>query len=242
MSGSVTEFEFLSAAAALGVSLPSGAFAAFERYFEELVRANERTNLTRIVARDEVFAKHFLDSLACLPMLGEGTRTLVDVGSGAGLPGLVVAIARPDVAVTLIESAARKAEFLERVVEALGLASAVVVTGRAEEAGRDAGHRERHDVAVARALSRTSVLAEYLLPLVRVGGRMLALKGTDPTIEVAEAAFGEFGGRLATIERVEVPCVEGERHLVVVDKVATTPERYPRRPGVPEKRPVTASP
>lgn len=239
----MTPTEFTTAAASLGATIDAEALGRFERYHELLERANATTNLTRITGRDEVFAKHFLDSLSCLAVLeGDEDRSVVDVGSGAGLPGLAIAIVRPTWRVVLVESAERKAAFLRETAVDLGLANVSVATARAEDVGRDPEHRESYDVAVARAVARTSVLAEYLLPLVRIGGFVVAMKGTDPADELAETDLAAFGGGAGEVRPVAVPHVEGERHLVVVDKTAPTPDRYPRRPGVPAKRPVTRTP
>lgn len=242
----MTAEDFITAARSLGVVVDDAALERFERYHAALERANESTNLTRITGRDEVFGKHFLDSLACLTVLEDDSAgaglSLVDVGTGAGLPGIAIGIVRPTWNVTLVEAARRKAAFLRDVASELGLDRVTVVESRAEEVGRDSDHRERYDIAVARAVARTAVLAEYLLPLVRIGGRMISMKGADPADEVRETAFGEFGGRLENVTAIDVPFVDGARHLIVARKSEPTPDQYPRRTGVPAKRPRLAEP
>jgi 16S rRNA (guanine527-N7)-methyltransferase len=162
------------------------------------------------------------------------------VGSGAGFPGLPLKIACPDLRLTLLEATGKKAEFLTEVVNRLGLTDVTVLNARAEQAGHDPAHRAAYDLAVARALAAMPVLAELTLPFVRPGGLVIAQKGEDPAAEVeaAQAAFHRLGGRLRRVLPVSLPGLAAARHLVVVEKVAATPDRYPRRPGMPAKRPL----
>ncbi len=229
----------------LGIALNEQHLAAFERYYRELVEWNQRFNLTAITDREGILVRHFLDSLSCLKaipraQLAVGAR-LVDVGSGAGFPGVPLKIVCPSVRLTLIEATAKKTAFLEHLVGVLDLSDVQVLTARAEEAGRRLEHREQYDWAVARAVAEMNTLAEYLLPLVRVGGAALAQKGEDAAAEVhaAEPAIQTLGGRVRRLVRVELRGLAETRYLVVVDKVAATTERYPRRPGVPAKRPLS---
>lgn len=202
---------------------------------------NERLNLTSIVEPEEVALKHFVDSATVLRAVApaEGER-LVDVGSGAGFPGVPLAIFRPDLRVTLIEASQKKAAFLGRLRDQLGLGNVEVLAVRAEEAGRQAAHREQHGVAVARAVAPLAVLWEYLLPLVRVGGLAVAQKGPGVAEELVAAgrAVGLLGGGEQMIHGFTLPRAAGERQIVVVRKVNPTPEQYPRRPGVPAKKPL----
>ncbi len=213
---------------------------AFERYYQILLEWNERINLTRIVEPSEVAVKHFLDSLSVYPLLPPRARQLIDVGSGAGFPGLPLKLACPDLQVTLLESTGKKTAFLRHVITELGLTGIEVITLRAEEAGQQADQRQRYDVAVARAVSPLVVLAEYLLPLVKVGGVMIAQKGQPPTEELAAATYAIklLGGQAATVQPLHVPHLEGERHGVVIKKIKPTPKAYPRRPGLPSKEPL----
>jgi 16S rRNA (guanine527-N7)-methyltransferase len=164
---------------------------------------------------------------------------LIDIGAGAGFPGLPLKILRPELRLTLVESIAKKAAFLRHIAETLGLADVEVVVARAEVVGRDPAHRERYAVAAARAVAELRVLAEYCLPLCRVGGRFLAPKGSSAGDEVQAAlpAIERLGGRLAAVEPVDLPGLE-PRTLVVVEKIGPTPPQYPRAPGVPAKRPL----
>lgn len=165
---------------------------------------------------------------------------MVDVGSGAGFPGLPLKIALPDIQLTLIESTAKKTAFLQHIVEVLHLAEVTILTARAEEVGHQAAHRARYDVAVARAVASLPVLAEYTLPLVKVGGIVIAQKGQSPTeeIEAATNALSVLGGEISQVTPIEVPGLEEVRHLVVIRKLEHTPPKYPRRSGIPAKRPL----
>ena len=229
----------------LGIAVTDQHVAAFETCYDELLEWNRKFNLTAITDRQGVLVRHFLDSLSCLmalpaSQLASGAR-VIDVGSGAGFPGLPLKIVCPEMQLTLLEATGKKVSFLEHVVGVLGLTDVAVVHGRAEEFGHEPAHREAYDWAVARAVADMPTLAEYLLPLVRVGGGALAQKGKDAPAEVqqAEAAIVALGGRLRQLVSVELRGLAETRYLVTVDKVAATPKDYPRRPGVPKKRPLT---
>lgn len=224
-----------------GVGLDERQLQAFAQYADQLVERNQRINLTAITDPEDIRIRHFLDSLSCALVLGtHPAGRLADVGAGAGFPSLPLRIAFPDLAVTLIESVGKKADFCRRVIQRLGLSEAEVLHDRAERVGRSAEHRGRYDWAVARAVARLPVLLEYLLPLLRLGGLAIAMKGETGPAEAqsADRALEVLGGRLHRMVPVELPGVVEGRHLVVVEKVAATPERYPRRPGIAAKRPL----
>jgi 16S rRNA (guanine527-N7)-methyltransferase len=228
-------------AAAWDINLDAGQLDAFWRYLALLESWNRRLNLTAVTGSEAVRVRHFLDSLSCLLATGDlGDRRLVDVGSGAGFPGLPLKICCPSLRLTLVESVAKKARFLEAVVAELALEAVTVLPERAETVGRLPGHRHGYDWAVARAVAPLPTLAEYLLPLCRTGGFMLAQKGPDVAQEAGQAveALRLLGGSAPRLETVHLPEGEGTRCLVVVEKVAPTPEQYPRRAGLPAKRPL----
>lgn len=225
----------------LNLDLTSAQLAAFQIYAAELQAWNRKFNLTAIKDLEGIQVKHFLDSLSLLKVLRPDRRCkLVDVGTGAGFPGLPLKIVCPAMQLTLLEATGKKAHFCEHMVAMLKLSGVQVVKARAEELGQDPAHREQYDWAVARAVAEMSVLAEYLLPLVRLGGHGLAQKGGDAPQETnpAIAAIGRVGGELERIVPVELPGIVEIRHLVVLKKIAATPPAYPRRPGVPVKTPL----
>lgn len=225
----------------LGITLSRRQLDAFSWYASELAAWNERFNLTAITDPDEIEVKHFLDSLSCLlalkPRAGE---RMVDVGTGAGFPGLPLKIVLPWLPLTLVEATGKKAEFCRHVVEGLGLESVTVVHARAEDVGQMAEHRQSYHWAVARAVAQLQVLAEYLMPLVRLGGKAIAQKGETGPAEAhaAEGALHILGGRVQHLIPVELPRVPETRYLVVMEKTAATPSEYPRRAGVPARKPL----
>lgn len=226
-------------AAAWGLPLDAAQRAQLDLYADELLAWNAHTNLTAIRTRDEVYVRHFLDSLVLARHWGAAPASLVDIGTGAGFPGLPLKILRPELRLVLLDSVGKKTAFLEHLVGRLGLADVRVVTGRAEELGRDPRERERHDVVTARAVADLRVLAEYALPLLRLGGRLLAPKGAGAAVEAQDAASAitTLGGELSAIEAVELPGVE-PRALVVIAKVRPTDRRFPRGVGLPAKKPL----
>lgn len=235
------------ARALLGLELTPAQVAAFQTYAAELAAWSEKFNLTAIKDADGVQIKHFLDSLSVLKAVGlPATRSggprlrLIDVGTGAGFPGLPLRIVCPDLQLTLVEATGKKVKFCEHMVATLKLSGVNVVKARAEEVGQDPAHRERYDWAVARAVAEMPTLVEYLLPLVKRGGRALAQKGAGAPREThsAEGAAKKLGGELQQIIPVELPGIVETRHLVVFKKVALTPPRYPRRPGMPAQTPL----
>lgn len=225
----------------LGLHLSRAQLSAFTLYERELVDWNTRFNLTAIRVPQEIHIKHFMDSLTCLLAMRESLAgKLIDIGTGAGFPGIPLKIMRPKMHLTLVELVGKKAEFCRHVVKILDLHGVEVVQERAEALGQDLDYRERYDWAVTRAVAILPVLVEYLLPLVRVGGSMLAMKGESGPAEAhaAEYALRLLGGHLRQITPVTLPGVAEERYLVVIDKVAATPSGYPRKVGVPAKRPL----
>ena len=214
------------------------ALVAFER---ELLAWNENFNLTAIRDVDGIRTKHFLDSFSCVLAWKENPpRRLIDIGTGAGFPGIPLKILYPSMQLTLVESIGKKADFCRHVVETLKLEAVEVIATRAEDVGQISAHRESYDWAVARAVANLSALAEYLLPLVCVGGTMLAQKGQNGPAEAhkAEKALKLLGGQMRKLIPVTLPGVVEERYLVVVDKIAATPKGYPRKPGIPAKKPL----
>jgi 16S rRNA (guanine527-N7)-methyltransferase len=224
-----------------GIALTGRQTAALMAFEGELLAWNEKFNLTAIRDREGIRSKHFLDSFSCVLAWKENPpRRLIDIGTGAGFPGIPLKILYPSMRLTLVESVGKKANFCRHMVETLKLDGVEVLTARAEDVGQMHAYREAYDWAVARAVANLSVLAEYLLPLVQVGGAILAQKGQSGPQEThtAEKAFRLLGGRTRQLLPVTLPGVADERFLVVVDKVAATPPQYPRKPGMPAKNPL----
>lgn len=224
-----------------GVHLSGRQVIALMTFERELLAWNEKFNLTAIRDVEGIRTKHFLDSFSCVMAWKENPpRRLIDIGTGAGFPGIPLKILYPSMRLVLVESVGKKANFCRHMVETLSLESTEVVTARAEEVGQMPAHREVCDWAVARSVAHLPVLAEFLLPMVQVGGAMLALKGQSALAEThkAETAFKILGGSTRQLLQVTLPGVADERFLVVVDKVAATPPQYPRKPGIPAKKPL----
>jgi 16S rRNA (guanine527-N7)-methyltransferase len=234
--------ELINGALHLGLSLTAQQVERFQLYYDELVTWNRRMNLTAIVDYEEVQVKHFLDSLTLTMVLSDAPAKVADIGTGAGLPGIALKIACPNIELTLIDSTQKKALFLNHIVAALGLEGVSVVTGRAEELAHDAQYREHFDAVLARGVAKMASLAELTLPFCAVGGTFIAMKTWPPDAEVdeAERALNVMGGRLRQIVRIGLGGLE-DRSLVVIDKVRPTPEKYPRRSGIPQKRPLLCS-
>ena len=225
----------------VGVMLSAQQLSSLEYYAKELVDWNERYSLTAISDPAQVRVKHFLDSLsAYLALRNTSVERVIDVGTGAGFPGLPLKILCPQIKLTLVESVTKKVGFCQHIVEKLALDDVEIVRERAEVVGKDDTFREQFDWAVARAVALMPILMEFTLPLVRVGGRVLAMKGESGPAEAhsADRAMGMLGGHLQRLIPVTLPGVVEQRYLVVVEKVAATPEKYPRRVGVPAKRPL----
>jgi 16S rRNA (guanine527-N7)-methyltransferase len=242
-----------------GLHLTSEHLRAFEAYCQELDLWNRKFNLTTVTHCEDVQIKHFLDSLTCLlalPAPGRSTSDplpdvvplssrdeallCIDVGSGAGFPGLPVKILRPALHMTLLESVRKKVGFLRHMVDHLALTRVEPVWARAEDAGQDPHHRERYDVVLARAVADLTVLAEFCLPLCRKGGCWIAQKGAEIETELGQAqpAIELLGGRIREVKSLQLPGMRELRSLVVIDKVSPTPSRFPRRPGIPKKQPI----
>lgn len=227
----------------LGVALSDSQLHQFTRYREELLAWNQRVNLTAITVPAEVETLHFLDSLTlalALPAPAPPGYRLCDIGAGAGFPGVPLKIAFPQIRLTLVEATGKKTAFLRRLMETLALEAVDIFTGRAEELAHRPDLREALDFVTARAVAELPALLELTLPFCRVGGRTVLMKKGDLSKELAASnhALAELGGRLQKVMPVPEDVLPGQRALVVVQKVRATPANYPRRPGLPAKRPL----
>lgn len=214
----------------------------FLQYMDLLLDWNKKINLTAIVDEKEIIFKHFIDSLLLmkvkdLPLTG---KSFIDVGTGAGLPGLPLAIYSPESKVTLSDSLRKRTDFLNIVKEELAMDNVKVLNGRAEDLAKDPAYREQYDFALARAVSKMPVLLEYCLPFVKLGGYFIAYKGPDYLTELDESkrALKELGGEIVAIESLSIDEMNLERNLILVKKIKKTPDKYPRQAGRPSKKPL----
>lgn len=233
--------QFVQDTAVFEITLSPHQIEQFARYQALLLEWNQRINLTAIREPEAIQQRHFLDALSCVRATGDlNGRSLIDVGTGAGFPGLPLKILFPALRLTLVESVAKKARFLEAAAAELGLSNVSVVVERAEVLGQDAAHRGQYDWAAARAVAELRVLLEYLLPLCRLEGHVLAQKGESTAREAvaAKQALAVLGGTLQETIPIHLPRREELHYLVVVRKTAVTPAPYPRRTGIPAKRPL----
>ena len=235
--------EFFEALAKQGIELTARQKEQFATYFHELVETNKVMNLTSITEEDQVYLKHFYDSIVLgfvdEKLLNE-ELTLCDVGSGAGFPSLPLKIINPKLKITIVDSLNKRIKFLDGLVQKLNLQDVNLVHGRAEEMGKNPQFRESFDVVTARAVAAMNVLTEFCLPLVKIGGQFVAMKSekAPEELETAQFAIKTLGGEIKNQESVELPNDAGIRNFIFVGKISKTPKKYPRKPGTPAKKPL----
>ena len=226
-----------------GFKLSSKQKEQFATYYNKLIEFNKKVNLTRITDKNEVYLKHFFDSITPLlefSDLFKGEKSLCDVGAGAGFPSLPIKILYPDLSITIVDSLGKRLKFLDELVSDLSLDKVTLVHSRAEDAGQNKNLREKFDLVTGRAVARMSVLSEYCLPLAKVDGYLVALKGPKAQDELAEAknAIEVLGGSVKEVKELTLPDTDDERTLIVVKKVKATPKKYPRQAGTPNRKPL----
>ncbi|MEK5059960.1 MULTISPECIES: 16S rRNA (guanine(527)-N(7))-methyltransferase RsmG [unclassified Paenibacillus] len=224
-----------------GISLTEKQLEQFELYYKELVSWNEKMNLTGITEREQVYTKHFYDSVSLSFYVDMNKiQTIADIGSGAGFPGIPLKICYPHLKLTIIDSLNKRINFLQHIVDTLGLNGVELIHGRAEELGRRTGYRDHYDLVTARAVARMAVLNEFCLPFVRKDGIFAAMKGSDPTEELQDAEFSlkELKAKVIDTHAFQLPVEESARHIIVIGKTSSTPKKYPRKPGTPLKMPL----
>jgi 16S rRNA (guanine527-N7)-methyltransferase len=234
----------ITGAEKLGLFLNRAQVRQFEDYCREMLDWNQRVNLTAITEYEEVQLRHFLDSLTIFTVLDKSqpyeNLKILDVGTGAGLPGLPLKIALPEIKLSLMEATGKKTEFLNYIVKILGLENVEVVTGRAEELAHRAEYRAGFNIVISRAVASLATLIELTIPFCSTGGMVIAPKKGNVRKEVEEAlkAIDTLGGSLREVKLVELTDLIDDRYLVIIDKVSPTSDKFPRRPGIPEKRPI----
>ena len=211
----------------------------FYQYMNLLLEWNEKINLTAIVESKEVILKHFIDSLTINKYLKENS-TLADVGTGAGFPGIPLKILRPDIKITLVDSLNKRINFLNEVIEKLNLENIVTVHSRIEDFGKNKNYREKFDYVTARAVANLAVLSEYLIPIAKIGGKCVCMKGSNVEEEITSGknAISVLGGKLERVDEFKLPDSDISRNVIVLSKVKNTPVRFPRKAGMPSKEPL----
>lgn len=221
----------------IGVSVSDDKTEALDKFAQMLIEKNKVMNLTRILDEDGIAVKHFADSLSILKVDIPDNSKVMDLGCGAGFPGVPLLIAKPDINLTLLDSTAKKLGFVAESIEALGL-KAEVLHARAEEAGQDEGYREQYDFVLSRAVASLNVLCEYCLPFVKTGGKFVAMKSAlaEEEIKQAYTSIKTLGGKIT--EKIDFNLTDGERTLIVIEKVNSTPAKYPRQSGKIKSKPL----
>lgn len=231
--------KFINDLKAIGIELSDEQLEQFLTYYEMLIEKNKVMNLTAITDFDEVLEKHFEDSLSLIQAVDlEKSQTVIDLGTGAGFPGIPLKIAFPNIQITLADSLNKRILFLDDVIRELGLVGIDTVHGRAEDLAKNSDYREKFDLCVSRAVANLSTLSEYCLPFVKIGGKFISYKAGECDEEVAASKSSIFllGGKISDIKKFELG--ESGRAFVIIDKVSGTPKKYPRKAGTPSKDPL----
>ena len=223
----------------LGINLSEIQLKQFYNYMNLLTEWNKKVNLTAITEPDEIILKHFVDSLTISKYISDGTK-VVDVGTGAGFPGIPLKIVRQEIDITLLDSLQKRINFLDEVINELNLEKITTVHSRVEDFGKNKEYREKFDIATSRAVANLSTLSEYLLPLVKVGGKVISMKGSliQEELENSKNAIKILGGKIEKVDEFDLPNSDISRNIVLIDKIKNTPNRYPRKAGEPSKKPL----
>ena len=223
----------------IGIELKEEQLEKFYLYMNILLEWNEKINLTAITNEEEIILKHFVDSLTINKYIEEG-KSIIDVGTGAGFPGIPIKILREDLKVTLLDSLNKRINFLNEVIEKLDLKNIECIHGRAEEFGKNKNYREKYDFATSRAVANMSTLSEYLIPFVKVGGKVLAMKGdkSEEELEEAKKAIKLLGGKVENTDNFYLPDSDIKRNIIIIKKIEKTERKFPRKPGTPAKEPI----
>lgn len=229
---------FKQLAKKIHVELTDDKIESFFKYMYLLKEWNEKINLTSIIEEKDIILKHFIDSLTILKYLPEET-SIIDVGTGAGFPGIPVKIANPKIKLTLLDSLQKRVNFLTEVCTKINLEDTNVIHGRAEDEGKNVEYREKFDFVTARAVASLDILAEYCLPFVKVGGYFICMKGNNvDEIETSKVAIEKLGGKIEKIDTFKLPEGDIERNLILIKKIKKTPNEFPRKAGLPQKKPI----
>ena len=223
----------------LGITLSEIQLKQFYNYMNLLIEWNKKINLTAITEPNEIILKHFVDSLTISKYISDGTR-VVDVGTGAGFPGIPLKIYRQDIEITLLDSLQKRINFLDEVIRELNLEKIETIHSRVEDFGKDKRYREKFDIATSRAVANLATLSEFLLPLVKVGGKVISMKGSliEEELENSKNAIKILGGKIERVDEFDLPNSDISRNIVLINKIKETPNKYPRKAGEPSKKPL----
>ncbi len=237
----LSEFEkiFMEEAQKINIELDKNQIEKFYKYMELLIEWNEKINLTAITNRKDILVKHFIDSLTIQRYLGNAVN-IIDVGTGAGFPGIPIKIINPNLKVVLVDSLNKRINFLQEVIKKLNLDNIEVIHARAEDLGQNKKYRETFDIVTSRAVANMSVLSEYLLPLAKVSGKCICMKGSDveEELENSKYAINLLGGKIEKVDKFELSNERIGRNIIIVKKLKNTPNSYPRKAGTPAKKPL----
>ena len=231
--------KLMEKAKAINIEMNNEQEEKFYKYMKLLIEWNEKINLTAITEENEIILKHFIDSLTVLKYINQTDR-IIDVGTGAGFPGIPIAIMMPNTKITLLDSLNKRINFLNDVIKELELKNIETIHSRSEDCGKDISKREYYDIAIARAVANLTTLSEYLLPFVKIGGKMICMKGSEVGEELKNADFAikELGGEITLKDEFCLPESDIKRNIIVAKKVQYTPKKYPRKAGLPSKEPI----
>lgn len=234
---------FIDCIAQLNIDISNEQLDLFERYYELLISWNEKINLTAITDKQDVYIKHFADSISVLKYIDLAKKSIIDIGTGGGFPGIPIKIMCPDSKILLLDSLAKRVGFLNEVISSLGLNDISAIHGRAEDIAFEDDHREKYDIAVSRAVANLSTLSEYCLPFVNINGVFISYKSgnIDDELSGADKAINVLGGKTGSVEKFILPGTDYDRSLVFINKVKKTEKKYPRKAGTPQKKPLGCS-
>lgn len=221
------------------INLKQSQINQFEQFKDLLIEWNEKINLTTIIEEDEILIKHFIDSLIPLKYIDNNSKVL-DMGTGAGFPGIPTKIAKPDIKITLVDSVNKKITYLKDIVNKLELKNVELIHSRAENLAKDKKYRENYDIVISRALANMSTLSEYLIPFLKIGGKAIYIKGPniEKELEESKKCIELMGGRIIKIEKYTLPTIDLDYNLVLIEKIKNTPKEYPRKEGIPSSKPI----
>lgn len=222
------------------IKLDDNQINQFYTYMELLLEWNNKINLTAITDPEQIILKHFIDSMTIIKYI-DGSKKIIDVGTGAGFPGIPLKIVRKDLKVTLVDSLNKRVKFLDEVIEKIKLEKIETIHARVEDIGKDKKYRETFDIATSRAVANLATLSEYMMPLVKVGGICISMKGMtiEEEVQQSKKAIIQLGGKIKKIEKFTLPQTDMERNIILISKEKVTPFKYPRKPGIPSKEPIS---